>query len=363
MPTIGQRAVMPRRWIAVLLVTAVVVGGCGSDDASPSAGTAGAAPSSATSSAPGGGTDQPATGTTFPVTIEHSFGETVVPAPPERVVVAGLNEADYLYSLGIAPVGVHEWFGEYPYATGPWADPVRRELGAEPEVLQGFDVNVEWVASLDPDLIVVAYHDIDQTIYDQLSAIAPVVAAPTGPGVDVWSAPWRVQYRLIADAVGQRERAEGVIDDVDAEIERIKAEHPLLAGATFDTGGLVDGGNISTYSSGDLANQLLSELGMSVPEEFDALADGIYVEIAAERFDLLDELDTFIWLDDTGEMPAQAADIATFAATRLHREGREVLPSRDVVMAIAFNTPLSIPYYLDELAPLLDAALDGDPAT
>ena len=53
----------------------------------------------------------------------------------------------------------------------------------------------------------------------------------------------------------------------------------------------------------------------------------------------------------------------TFAATRLHREGREVVPSRDVVMAIAFNTPLSIPYYLDELAPLLDAALDGDPAT
>ena len=183
--------------------------------------------------------------------------------------MAGLNEADYLYSLGVAPVGVHEWFGEYPYATGPWADPVREELGAEPEVLQGFDVNVEWVASLDPDLIVVAYHDIDQNIYDQLSEIAPVVAAPTGPGVDVWAAPWRVQYRLIADAVGERDRADVVIADVDATIERIKAEHPSFAGATFDTGGL-DGGSISTYSSGDLANQLLAELGMSVPEEFDA---------------------------------------------------------------------------------------------
>ena len=47
----------------------------------------------------------------------------------------------------------------------------------------------------------------------------------------------------------------------------------------------------------------------------------------------------------------------------LHTEGREVLPSRDAVLAIAFNTPLSIPDYLAELAPLLDAALDGDPAT
>ncbi len=343
----------PRRRLAVFAfatVTAAVAAGCGDDQASA---PAEAAAADATSVADA----------TFPVTIEHVFGETVVPAAPERVVVAGLNEADYLYSLGIAPVGVHEWFGGYPYATGPWADPVRRELGAEPDVLEGFDVNVEWIASLDPDLIVVSYHDIDETIYDQLAAIAPVVAHPTGHDVEVWSAPWRVQYRLIADAVGRRDRAEQVIADVDATIERIKAEHPLLDGATFETGGLLEDGTISTYSSGDLANQLLSELGMRVPEELDAIADGVYIEIAAERFDLLDQLDTFIWLDDTGEMPAQAAAIPTFAATRLHREGREILPSRDAVLAIAYNTPLSIPYYLEELAPLLDDALDGDPAT
>jgi iron complex transport system substrate-binding protein len=299
----------------------------------------------------------------FPVTITHLFGESVVPASPERVVVAGLNEADYLYSLGIAPVGVHEWFGGYPYATGPWAEQVRQELGAEPDVLEGFDVNVEWVKSLDPDLIVVAYHDIDQTMYDQLSAIAPVVAAPTGPGVEVFAAPWDVEYRLIADAVGRRDRAEEVIAEIDQSIELIKAEYPLLAGATFDTGYLGEGGSIETYSSGDLANQLLAELGMHVPEEFDAIAEGVYISISAERVDMLDQLDTFIWLDETGEHPARAAAMPTFAATRLHSEGREIALPFDVVMAIAFNTPLSIPYYLEQLAPMLDAALDGDPAT
>lgn len=307
-------------------------------------------------------TDDPATAA-FPVTVEHMFGTTVVPAEPQRVVVAGLNETDYLLSLGIAPVGVHEWWGEYPYTVGPWAEPVRVELGAQPDVLQGFDVNVEWVASLDPDLIVVTYHDIDQAMYDQLSKIAPVVAHPTGPGVDIWAAPWRVQYRLIADAVGRRDRAEEVIAEVDATIEQIKADHPLLAGASFDTGYLMDDGGIGTYSSGDLANQMLAELGMHVPDELNAIADGVYIEIAAEQFELLDTLDTFIWLDDTGEMPAQAAEIPTFAATRLHTDGREIAPNRDTVMAIAFNTPLSIPYYLEQLAPLLDAALDGDPAT
>ena len=152
-------------------------------------------------------------------------------------------------------------------------------------------------------------------MYDQLSAIAPVVAAPTGPGVDVFAAPWDVEYRLIADAVGRRDRAEEVIAEVEQRIERIKAEHPLLAGATFDTGYLTEDGGIETYSSGDLANQLLSELGMHVPAEFDAIADGVYVSISAEQVDMLDQLDTFIWLDETGENPAQAAAMPTFAAT------------------------------------------------
>jgi hypothetical protein len=54
---------------------------------------------------------------------------------------------------------------------------------------------------------------------------------------------------------------------------------------------------------------------MRVPEELDAIADGISISISAERFDLFDELDTFISLDDTGEMPGQAAAMPTFAAT------------------------------------------------
>lgn len=341
------------RFVAATLIAFAVVAGCGSDDQAAVVTTAPAASTPATN-------PQTMPTSAFPVTIQHLFGTTVVPSEPQRVVVAGLNEADYLYSLGIAPVGVHEWFGGYPYATGPWADSVRQQLGAEPEVLDGFDVNVEWVASLKPDLIVVVYHDIDQATYDQLSAIAPVVAAPTGPGVDVFAAPWRVELRLIADAVGRRDRAEAVIAEVDAKIDEIKASYPRLAGATFETGVLAEDGGITAYSSGDLANQLLSELGMSVPADFDALADDVYVNISAERFDLLDQLDTFIWLDDTGQMPALAAAMPTFANTRLHRE---VAPDLDVVTAVAFNTPLSIPYYLDALVPLLDAALDGDPAT
>lgn len=297
----------------------------------------------------------------FPITVQHAFGETEIPAEPQRVVVAGLNEADFLYSLGIAPVGVHEWWGGYPYATGPWADDAREEVGAEPEVQQEWDINVEWVAAQKPDLIIATYHDLDETTYERLSTIAPVVAQHAD--YEVWTTPWREQLRQIGEAVGRSDRAEEVIGDVDAVVERLVEEHPEFEGATFDTGYLDEDGSFGTYTDGDILNQLLSELGMVVPSEYDEYAKGVYVTLSPERVRLLDLLDVFIFLDDTATMEAEAAKVPTFTATRLYEEGRVIAPESDLVLAMAFNTPLSIPYYLEELAPMLEAALDGDPAT
>src|SRR3954453_12812301 len=85
-----------------LLLTA-----CGSDDTeSPAAADA---------------TSGEADGGTFPVTVEHKFGETVVPEEPKRVVSVGVSEQDVLLQLGVVPVGVTEWYGEQPDATWPWA--------------------------------------------------------------------------------------------------------------------------------------------------------------------------------------------------------------------------------------------------
>ncbi len=58
--------------------------------------------------------------------LTHRFGETVVdPAQIKRIVSVGYHEQDFLYALGLAPVGVHDWFGDYPFATWPWAEAAR----------------------------------------------------------------------------------------------------------------------------------------------------------------------------------------------------------------------------------------------
>jgi len=68
-----------------------------------------------------------------PVTIQHRFGQTTIPAPPRRVVSAGFTEQDDLLAVGIVPIAVTQWWGDEPFEVWPWAQP---KLGsAQPEVL------------------------------------------------------------------------------------------------------------------------------------------------------------------------------------------------------------------------------------
>lgn len=112
------------------------------------------------------------------MTIEHLYGTTMIEEEPERIVTLGLWDQDPLLALGVAPVAVSEWYGEYEHATWPWA---RDELGdAEPVVLNGgvrdeANPPLEEIAALEPDLIISLYNATTQAQYEQLSQIAPVV--------------------------------------------------------------------------------------------------------------------------------------------------------------------------------------------
>ena len=149
-----------------LLLIALLLAACGSDP-EPSAGN----PDPSDGPASGGGT--------FPVTVEHRFGETVVDDEPARVVSVGYTEQDTLLQLGVAPVGVTEWYGEQPFATWPWAQELLGD--AEPEVLSltdGFEY--EKIAALQPDLIIGTNAGMTKKDYELLTAIAPTITSVGG---------------------------------------------------------------------------------------------------------------------------------------------------------------------------------------
>lgn len=294
----------------------------------------------------------------FPVTIAHQFGETTIAAAPARVVSVGMHEQDFLYALGIAPVGVHEWWGDYPYATWPWAEAARKAAGATPDVLKGFDINIEWVAAQHPDLIVATYYgDLDEATYRLLSAIAPTITAPRG--FPQWGAPWQDELRLLGQATGRSAKAEEIIAGIDAGFAAARAAFPGLAGKQAAVG-YYDNGLVRTYNSADTSHRFLASLGLTIPKLYDEkAAERGHFDISPENLNLI-ELDAFVW----PEGMAGIGELSVYQTTRLHREGRDISLGGGVLSgALSFQTPPALDYLIDTLPPMLAAAVDGDPAT
>lgn len=292
----------------------------------------------------------------FPRMIEHALGETTIAERPDRIVTVGYHDQDFVYALGLAPVGVHEWFGAKPYATWIWAEPARQALNATPDVQQGFEVDIEWVYAQKPDLIVATFYNLDPATYYLLSRIAPVVAQPKG--YPAWGAPWQEELRLIAQATGTEARAETIIADLQTRIAGLAAANPQFQDKTA-TIGFFAADHFVGYGSTEGANRLLSQLGFRSPPIFDELvqANGQF-SVSPERIDLFD-MDAVVWLVD----PVTAERIQgmpVYQNTRLSRQDRSVWLDADLNGALSFMSPLSIGYALDRLAPLLRTAVDRE---
>jgi iron complex transport system substrate-binding protein len=326
---------VPRRRPALLialLATALVA--CGGAPAA----TAPAAPTAAPTSA---GT------AAFPVTIEHAFGSTTIPAAPQRVVTIGFNEADFALALGVVPVGVRDFIGEYAEESRPWAQEALG--GATPEVVGGNELELEKIAALQPDVILGVYSFIDRATYERLSGIAPTVAPPS----ETVAATWQEQTRITGRALGLTERAEQVVADAEARFAEARAANPEFAGKTL-AAGFVVGGETYALGTDDLRTQLFSDLGFTLPATSTTLSR-----------ELLGELDKDV-LVVLGENRAAAEADQQLAALQVVRDGRVAYLgdfSTPFAGALGFGSPLSLPYALDIAVPALRSAVGGIPAS
>lgn len=308
----------------------------------------------------------PAAAQSFPVTLENSYGTVTIPAQPKRVVSVGWHEQDFLFALGVAPVGVTNWFGDYPYATWPWADAARKALGAEPAVTSAESTNLEWVLAQDPDLIVAIYLPMDDALYAELSKIAPVITTPAG--FDDWGVPWQDELRYIDQAVwGSTERSDAIVADIEGKVASARAAYPQIEGKTASNV-YYEAPNFTAWSSKDLGTRFLTDLGMVFPAELDAKSDpDNRITISPENFSMLD-LDAVVLPIEGGDTNGQKTieDMPLFQSSRMAREGRAIwLDDVDGIAyaAMSWQSPLSLEYLLEVLPPALAAAVDGDPTT
>lgn len=260
--------------VAGVAVTAIALTACASGDTSES----GSAPEASASGS-------------FPVTIEHAFGETVIESDPQRVATWGWGSTEAAVSVGVYPVAIAEqiWtVGEGNYL--PWVEEAYEAEGVElPALLSdpegGATVPYEEFIEAEPDLILAPYSGLTEEQYETLSEIAPVVAYPEA----AWTTPWDETISLTAEALGREAEGEAVLTKIDEQLAAAAAAHPEFEGKTF--AGIWDGdGSMSIYTGADPRISILTELGLEVAPsvaELDTSDGGFYYELSYEKLDQL----------------------------------------------------------------------------
>ncbi|HET9144361.1 iron-siderophore ABC transporter substrate-binding protein [Actinophytocola sp.] len=323
---------------AVLVATALLATACGSSETP-------AAPQTQA------GQNQGA----FPVRVEHKYGTTEIAKKAERVVTLGLNDQDAVLALGVRPVGAIDWFGERPYGQWPWT----KELWGDkpPEVVgKRDDYDVEKIIDLKPDLIIGLYSGMTREQYDTLSKIAPTVAQPKG--YEDWLAPWQEMTKLTGLALGMPAKVDELIAGIDARFATVRKEHPDWAGKSVAVVDSFQPGQYAIFAPGDPKAQFLTGLGFKVSDRITKEAGTQNaLEVSSERLDLID-VDRVVFLTSDPAAEGRIKADQVYQSLKVAKDGRALFvpyATPPVGAAISFNTVLSIPYAIDQLAPLLAA--------
>ncbi len=290
----------------------------------------------------------------YPVTVETLFGDVEIGDKPENVVALGWSDAETALALGVQPVGVSDWQGYGGVGVGPWAADL---FDSEPSLIDTMEPSVESVASLDPDVILDTRSDNSDERHTLLDPIAPVVGPP--PGVEVtYGTTWQQQTRQVAQVVGEEERGEELVTELEDRFEQIREDHPEFADLTIAVGAYFDG-QYGAYVPGDTRADVLADLGFEYKPELVERADGaFYVDLSSELVEELDADLTIVFpigdvVDTLNEDPVLQG-IGSAEDDRLI-----ILEDPELANAFSSGSTLGVNHALDEIVPLIQETLEG----
>lgn len=298
-----------RRFAAALVAMTVVLTGCASstDQADPAVADTGpgqtdtAADEQADDTADGGVDssdpadqvgEEPDTGaatttdtdtgaTSFPVTITAANGEVTIDEQPMAIISLSPTITEILYAVGAG----EQVLAVDPHSNYPADLPDQR--------IDGFDVSVEAIAALEPDLVITNF--ITDAQLDQFAAVGITVilqhaAVTVADTVD--------QIRQLAVATGHADRGETVATAVTDAIDAHRAATDPDATALTYFYELDD--TYYTVTSDTFVGHLLGILGLrSIADGAEGAAEsGGYPQLSPEY--ILDADPDYIFLLDTG---------------------------------------------------------------
>ncbi|MDV8055945.1 ABC transporter substrate-binding protein [Rhodococcus sp. IEGM 1343] len=323
------------RFAAVFTAVAaasIALAGCGSTDSADSP------------------TDSPSTDT-FPLTVQHMYGDTMLDAVPERVATWGFGTTDAVLALGVVPVAMPSAeYGGGDDLIYPWVSDAIESLGGPAPVLLDNvtdALSVEKLLATDPDVVLAPHSGLTRAEYDAVTAAGvPVIAPPE----ELWSTPWRDVITTTGDVLGVPERARDLVADLDRQVQDAGAQHPEFDGRTIAY--VSEAADVYyLLLPSDPRVELLENLGFASPASVADLAtdDATYsttvsaeniskidADVVFTQVDTEDALQQFLDSPVSRQIPAVAAGaVAGFVG---QEAGAAVGP-----------TALSIPYFLPTL--------------
>lgn len=327
--------------VAGIALLAAALTGCAPDDTTEGAGTAGG---------------------TFPVTIESSLGDAVIPEKPKRVVTLGQGSADTVFALGTTPVGVEidTWGGDSD-GYQPWFRTAVEKAGDDlPELITSTpEIDVESIVELDPDVILAPQSGLSQKQFDTLSALAPTVAYPG----DAWSTAWDDQIEIIGQALGQSDDADDIVDDIDARLAAVATENPEFADHSFAYLYTGEVGALGVFQENEPRAAILSKMGLRIDPVVaeQPVTEGTASSVLGlEKADLFDDTDLiFTFYSDAASKKQIEAQPLYGSIPAVERGSLVSTSDQSFVTASSLITPLTVPYVVDDYVGMIHRAIDA----
>lgn len=320
-----------------------------------------------TTDTPGGTTTTPGAPTTtadaaaFPVTIEHTFGETTIKAQPQRVAAISWANQDAVLALGAVPVAMpFASYGGDADGLLPWVKDALTGLGAQTPALldetDGFDY--DGLAKAAPDLVLGVYGGFEKADYDKLTKIAPTVAYPDA----AWGTSWQDQLATTGRALGLEAKAEEVKAQIEKKIADAVAANPQIQGKSFAYLSFTssDPSSVYYYTSTDSRVQFLKALGMvDAPKiaELSKETDGFFGTLSAELVDEIDADVVLAYVDDAAHLEAVKKDPLLGKIPAIQRGSFVALDDPTFNLSTSAPSPLSVPWAIDAYVPKLTEAV------
>ncbi|WP_165367414.1 iron-siderophore ABC transporter substrate-binding protein [Phytoactinopolyspora endophytica] len=290
--------------MAGLAVAGLLTVACGGDDGT----TAGA-------DSAGDNGDEAAANSDATTVVEHVLGEAEVPVAPERVVA--------IDPYATLPTAIAAGANVVGTSYQPFDDPFPPYVDASTDEIEDVgwltELNVERIASLEPDVIV-GLESMVEPHYDQLEQVAPTVA------LSLDSTMWKETLETVGAAIGRS-------DEVAASLETYEQTAGDLAEVLAESGAsdepvsllnirAVDDMRVYTESC---ATAVLNDLGVTMHLADETPDDSNRVDLSLERLTDADASTLLYFVGSTATDPEDAQATYSEVAESPLWEGLEVV--------------------------------------